>query len=193
MPVGPIAPATKRGRSRVANSSQALRASSAASRLISTRTFAQAVFVEFQSRAHERVGLDDVGTGGEVGAVNVVHDARARQHECLVASVAARAAEVAGREIERHELRAHGAVEDEHPLPEQAQIIRQRFLSYRASSARVTATRISPTARPARLYTTGRAKRASFIPGSSIAPSRRSAAIVEGPRARPAPSSTFAA
>ena len=64
--VGPIEPATKRGRPGVEAFAAASRASSAARRLISMRLSREAVLGEHERRAAERVGLDHVGAGVEV-------------------------------------------------------------------------------------------------------------------------------
>ena len=63
MPVGPIEPATKRGRSGVEIASQASRASCAARRLISSVCSPRPYSSSLSREPGERVGLDDVGAG----------------------------------------------------------------------------------------------------------------------------------
>jgi hypothetical protein len=85
---------------------------------------AEAVLVELEPGCRERVGLHNVGARLKIRLVNIAHDVWSREHECLVAAEIFRAAEILRREIERHELRAHGSIEDQNALAQQAQILR---------------------------------------------------------------------
>ena len=81
--VGPMLPATKRGRSglRRVNSSAARRASSAAVLVDLGDVFVQAELRQRQRRGVEGARLDDVGAGFEIGAVDVLDKSRLRQHQ----------------------------------------------------------------------------------------------------------------
>jgi len=68
--VGPIAPATKRGRCGVENSSAAWRASSAARRFSSCVSLARFVLGQHDGRAAEAVRLDNIRTRRQVGAMD---------------------------------------------------------------------------------------------------------------------------
>ena len=76
--VGPMLPATKRGLSglRRVKSSAARRASSAAFLLISKTWSSQAELLQRQPVGVEGAGLDDVGAGFQVGAVDVLDQPR---------------------------------------------------------------------------------------------------------------------
>ena len=73
----------------------------------------QVVLGEHDARAAEGVGLDDVGAGVEIVAMDLLDHIRPRQHEMLVAALEAGPAEVIGREVARLDGRSHGAIEDE--------------------------------------------------------------------------------
>ena len=76
--VGPMEPATQRGRPSAASASAAAsRASSAARRVDLQRLVGEPVLGEDQRRRAERVGLGDVGAGLEVAAVDAADEVRA--------------------------------------------------------------------------------------------------------------------
>ena len=84
IPVGPIEPATKRGRSRRRRIRRRLRARAVRPRrLISPYAIAEAELVELQPRAGERVGFDDVGAGLEIRFVNRADRHRAAKAPAL--------------------------------------------------------------------------------------------------------------
>ena len=118
--VGPIEPATKRGLLGVENLSAAARAMRAAATLIAWVCSSQPVLGEHERGRAEGVGLEDVGAGSEETLVHALDDVGPRQHEVLVAALQVGAAEVVGAEVEVLDRRAHGAVEDEDPLAEEA-------------------------------------------------------------------------
>ena len=82
------------------------------------RLLPQAPLLEAHARGLERVGLDAIRAGLEVGGVHGLDDVGAGQREVVVAAFPALAAEVRGRELPHLELRAHPAVEEQHALPE---------------------------------------------------------------------------
>jgi len=86
------------------------------------RFLAQTILVELETRGRERVGLDDVGAGGEVGSVNLPNEIRPRQHEGFVTAMVLRAAEIVVAEAHLHELGAHGTVEDQDAVGEGGEI-----------------------------------------------------------------------
>ena len=97
--VGPMLPATNRGLSgflRV-NSSAARRASSAAVLFSSNDVFLEPELLERDRRAVEGVGLDDVGAGLEVGAMDVLDDLGLGEHQGLGAVLDAEPDAVANR------------------------------------------------------------------------------------------------
>ena len=108
-PVGPIEPATKR------SSPTALRAISAARRLISQRVLAQAPLVELEAAGLERVGLDDLGAGLDHRGVDALDDVGAVEHEHLVRAPGELVVVLEG-EVELLERGAHAAVEDDDAL-----------------------------------------------------------------------------
>ena len=73
----------------------------------------QAVFGQHDVRGAEAVGLDDIGPGLQVGAVNVRDDVGAGQDQLLIAPLVLGPAEVVGGEVAFLELGSHGAVDDE--------------------------------------------------------------------------------
>ena len=74
---------------------------------------AEAVLVELEARGAEGVGLHHVAAGGEVAAVDGLHEIGAGQGQQVVGPLLA--AEVGDRELLPLDLRAHGPVEDEDP------------------------------------------------------------------------------
>ena len=123
----PIAPATKRGRSGVFfvhSSHAALREARALEVQLVGDRLEQVVGLR-DGRAAERVGLDDVGAGGEVLAVDLADDVGPRQDQQVV--VAAQilrvvleplAAEIGLGGLVALDHRPHRAVEDEDALRE---------------------------------------------------------------------------
>ncbi len=96
MPVGPIEPATKR-RCAAENRIASLAGDRRGAEVYLVRLLAEAVFFEFYSRTGKRIGLDDVGAGGQIGLVNRTHDIGAREDEHLVTAGHRAAAEVRRR------------------------------------------------------------------------------------------------
>ena len=147
------------------------------------RAFAEPVFIELETRSGERVGFDDVGAGREICLVDSRDEIGPRKNERFVAAVVARSAEVGSGKFERHELRAHGAVEEKHPLPEQAQIVGHvlaRFFDGDIGRADLSDRASGPI-----IHDRGaQIEPISTTISSSSTPSRRSAAMVDGPRAR---------
>ena len=127
--VGPIEPATNRGRSgvRSLNSSHARRAQATAAALISrTSSTRQLELLHADRAGAERVRLDDVGPGRQVAAMDLRDLVRVREAEdvgevleVLVMAGKPLAAHAALVQPERLDLRAHRAVEDQNPLGEQ--------------------------------------------------------------------------
>ena len=105
-PVGPIEPATKR------SSPTALRAISAAWRLISSVCSPRPHSSSFSAAGLEGVGLDDLGAGLDHRLVDALDDVGAVEHERLVAA-AGEPVVVLEREVELLERGAHAAVEDD--------------------------------------------------------------------------------
>ena len=107
-----------------------------------------------------------------------------------------RAAEIVASEIQRHELRAHGAVEDEDAFLEQAQVM-PATLSFTIALFRPQPTigRADLSDRESGPIIHDWPRESSEFHRCSLVRSAefRSAAIVDGPRARPAPSRTLAA
>ena len=118
MPVGPIEPATNRGWSGVAYSSQAARASRAAATLSSRILSPMPHSREPVRRRLEGARLDDVAADGEKRLVDRLDDVGPREHEVVVAALERLAAEVLGREVMALDVRPHRAVEDEHAARE---------------------------------------------------------------------------
>ena len=119
--VGPIEPATKRG-------TPVSRAISSQARRASLRAFAielgddglEPVIRLRDRRRRECVGLDDVGAGAQILAVDVENRLRLRQDQeiivpaqVLVMVLEARAAKILFRELVALHHRAHRAVEDQ--------------------------------------------------------------------------------
>ena len=105
-PVGPIEPATKR------SSPTALRAISAALRLISSVWSRQAPLLELDPGGLEGVGLDDLGARLDHRLVHALDDVGAVEHERLVAAPGEPVV-LLEREVELLERGAHPAVEDD--------------------------------------------------------------------------------
>ena len=70
----------------------------------------------------EGVGLDDVAADLVEGAVHLGHEVGAGLDQPLVAALELGAAEVVGLQAEQLQVRAHGAVEDHHPLSHRLQV-----------------------------------------------------------------------
>ncbi len=79
----------------------------------------KAILGEDERRAAEGIGLDDVGPDREVPPVDVEDDVGPGDDQILIAPVEIRAAEVGGREVPGLDGGAHGAVEDQDPLPKE--------------------------------------------------------------------------
>ena len=113
MPVGPIEPATKRGRSGVAYLSHAARASRAAATLISRALSPSPHSCEAARRRLEGARLDDVAADGEERLVDRLDDVGPREHEVVVAPLERFPAEVLRRQVVALDVRPHRAVVDE--------------------------------------------------------------------------------
>ena len=112
--MGPIEPATKRGRSSDAELVGGLAGQCCCGAVDLVCAVAQFVVVKLEARAGEGVGLQHVGSGGEVGAVNLTNGVGAGDGEDLRTAIVLRAAIVVRREGQVEDLGAHGAVVDEH-------------------------------------------------------------------------------
>ncbi len=66
----------------------------------------------------EGVGLDDIGAGFEVGAMNCGDHVGAGQHEMIVAAFERGAAEIRSGQIALLDHGAHGPIEDKNPVLE---------------------------------------------------------------------------
>ena len=117
--VGPIEPATNRGRVAVENSSAACRASRAASFILLVDAVFEPVFGQDYRGAAERVRLDDVGARFQVAAMYVEHDVGPREDEVLVAAFQVRAAEILRRQVALLNRGARRAVKHEDALGQQ--------------------------------------------------------------------------
>ena len=80
------------------------------------RALLEAVLREHQGRTAERVGLDDVGAGVEVGPVDSEHHVGPGRHQDLVATLELRTAEVLRPQVRRLKSGAGGPVEHQDPL-----------------------------------------------------------------------------
>ena len=69
------------------------------------------IFGEDERRTAEGVGLNDVGTGGEIGAVDIVDDVGAGFYEVLVAAFERGSTEIRSGKIAGLKHGAHGPVE----------------------------------------------------------------------------------
>ncbi len=114
--VGPMEPATKRGRAPVENSAAAWRASLRRAEVQVVRLRFEPVFGQHQRGAAEGVGLDHVGAGLEVRAMDAEHDVGPRANQVFVAAFQSGAAEVGGGQPALLEHGAHGPIEDEDTL-----------------------------------------------------------------------------
>ena len=83
------------------------------------RIAAQPVFRQHDGRAAERIRLDDVRSGFQVGAVNSQHHVRPRANEVLVAAIERSSAKISRAQVPLLQHRAHGPVEHENPLRQQ--------------------------------------------------------------------------
>ena len=84
----------------------------------------QVVLAQHQGGCAEGVGLDDVGAGGQVFAVNVLDDVRTGHVEVLVAALVLVSAEVVRPQPARLNLRTHGPVGDQNtPVKQRFQIV----------------------------------------------------------------------
>ncbi len=108
-------PATKRGRSDVEKGVGRLAGDAGGGDVDRVRPVGQVILGEDERGPAEGVGLDDVGPGLEVAAVDRGDDVRAGQVQVLVAALERFAAEVGGAEVSGLDGRAHGAVEAEDP------------------------------------------------------------------------------
>ncbi len=79
----------------------------------------EAVFVEHERRAAERVGLDDVRARLVVLAMDVEDHVGPGEHEVFVAALERGAAEVVGRKVALLDHRAHRAIEHEDAFVQQ--------------------------------------------------------------------------
>ena len=94
--VGPIEPATKRGRFGVLAASAAARAIAPAEAIELARVLGEAVLGQHDGGRAEGVGLDDVGAGVEEAVVQLANLVGAGEDQVLVAAFELRAAEVGG-------------------------------------------------------------------------------------------------
>ncbi len=79
----------------------------------------EAVFVEHERRAAERVGLHDVRTRLVVLAMDIEDHVGPREHEVFVAALERGAAEVIGRKVALLDHRAHRAIKHEDAFVQQ--------------------------------------------------------------------------
>ena len=113
--VGPIEPATKRGRLEVLAASAAARAIVPARRLISRACSASPYSASTTEARAEGVGLDDIGAGVEETVVQLADLVGARADQVLVASLELRAAEVGRGEMHVLDGRPRRAVDNDDP------------------------------------------------------------------------------
>ena len=114
--VGPIEPATKRGFAAVENFVGGLARQFRRRSIQLVDVVLETVLVQRDAVAVEGVGLDDVGAGREIRAVDVEHHVGPRAVEVLVAAFERGSAEIGRREVALLQHGAHGPVEYEDTL-----------------------------------------------------------------------------
>ncbi len=84
------------------------------------RFMADVVFAQRNFVRVERVGLDDVGAGGEIRAVDAEDHVRPREHEMIVAALERSSAKIRGSQVLLLDHGTHGPVEDQYPIVERS-------------------------------------------------------------------------
>src|ERR1039458_2108248 len=69
----------------------------------------------------KRIGLDDIGAGFQIRAVNAQHHVRPRFHQDFVAALQHRPAEIRGRELPLLQHGAHGAIDNQNAAVERVE------------------------------------------------------------------------